>query len=168
MSTSSSSNISPATAIATLKWAHALTINLASDFDLEPRHLAPVDLDASRDHVAYFGYGAPTNVTVVHFDALTLKACNESDFQVHHVAPILDNGWAYLGEPAKWVPVAEKRTRALSWDDAGLRLELAGAPNEPITLAFYAPNKTLVAVDCVLGAAGTAALAVSHAGATCV
>ena len=60
------------TAIATLKWAHALTINLASDFDLDPRHLAPVDLDASRDHVAYFGYGAPTNVTVVHFDALTL------------------------------------------------------------------------------------------------
>jgi hypothetical protein len=154
------------TAIGAYKWGHILTINLAEDFQLDASHLAPADWDAAADAVVYTGYGKASNVTVSAFP-VTLKACNESDFSVHHVAPLFDNGWAYLGEVAKWVPVAAARTASVAFDDAGVSVVLAGAPGEAVELAFYAPNKTVVAAKCVLTASGAATLAVSDYGVVC-
>ena len=154
------------TAIGAYKWGHILTINLAEDFQLDASHLAPTDWDAAADAVVYTGYGKASNVTVSAFP-VTLKACNESDFSVHHVAPLFDNGWAYLGEVAKWVPVAAARTASVAFDDAGVSVVLAGAPGEALELAFYAPNKTVVAAKCVLSASGAATLAVSDYGVVC-
>ena len=154
------------TAIGAYKWGHILTINLAEDFQLDASHLAPADWDAAADAVVYTGYGAASNVTVSAFP-VTLEACNESDFSVHHVAPLFDNGWAYLGEVAKWVPVAAARTASVAFDDAGVSVVLAGAPGEAVELAFYAPNKTVVAAKCVLTASGAATLAVSDYGVVC-
>jgi hypothetical protein len=37
---------------------------------------------------------------------IALKACDKWDFQLHAVAPTLENGWTLLGEPSKWVPVS--------------------------------------------------------------
>ena len=155
------------TLVSGFKWAHVLAINLAEDFVLTPDHLAPVDLDSGTDLVVYSGYGPATNVTVAPFATLDVKACNESDFEVYHAAPVFGNGWAYLGEAAKWVPVAEARTRAVEFDDAGVTVALAGGPAELVELAFYAPNKTVVAANCTLSAAGTATLSVSSFGSYC-
>ena len=80
---------------------------------------------------------------------------------------ILDNGWAYLGEVAKWVPVAAARTASVAFDDAGVSVVLAGAPGEALELAFYAPNKTVVSAACVLSESGAATLAVSDYGVVC-
>ena len=154
------------TAIGAYKWGHILTINLAEDFQLDASHLAPTDWDAAADAVVYTGYGKASNVTVSAFP-VTLKACNESDFSVHHVAPLFDNGWAYLGEVAKWVPVAAARTASVAFDDAGVSVVLAGAPGEALELAFYAPNKTVVSAACVLSESGAATLAVSDYGVVC-
>ena len=71
-----------------------------------------------------------------------------------HVAPRLANGWAYLGEPSKFIPVAEARTRSLSFDAAGVAVALAGAAGEKIVVTFLAPNGTVVSAECVLSAAG--------------
>ncbi|KAJ1448676.1 hypothetical protein M885DRAFT_573945 [Pelagophyceae sp. CCMP2097] len=95
------------------RWAHVLVINLAEDYVLEPRDLAPVDLDASAAHLIYTGYGAAANVTVADFtSSFVLPACGMADFRLCHTAPVMPNGWAYLGEPAKWVPVSTARTVA--------------------------------------------------------
>ena len=93
---------------------------------------------------------------MANFTSRTLAACGMADFGLVHAAPVFGNGWAYLGEPAKFVPVAEARTRSISEDAAGVSVELRGAAGEEVELAFYAPNGTVMAVDCVLDEAGAA------------
>jgi hypothetical protein len=54
----------------------------------------------------YVSYEANTTSTVSMSPTILLKACGKWDFQLHAVAPTLDNGWTLLGEPSKWVPVS--------------------------------------------------------------
>ena len=92
---------------------------------------------------------------------VTIPACGAGDFRLYHVAPRLANGWAYLGELSKFVPVAEARTRSLSFDAAGVAVSLAGAAGEEVVdLTFLAPNGTVVSAECVLSAAGLGEVAV--------
>jgi hypothetical protein len=136
------------TAIGGWKWAHILVINLAESFMLLPAHLRPTDLGAG-EHVLYEG------TRVSDFArGFTIPACGAGDFRLYHVAPRLANGWAYLGELSKFVPVSEARTRSLSFDAAGVAVSLAGAAGEEVGVAFLAPNGTVVAAGCVLSAAG--------------
>ncbi|KAH8063027.1 hypothetical protein JL722_2182 [Aureococcus anophagefferens] len=130
------------TAIGAYKWGHILTINLAEDFQLDASHLAPTDWDAAAD-----------------------AACNESDFSVHHVAPLFDNGWAYLGEVAKWSVARADRVRRLR-RRRRLRRPRRRA-GRGLELAFYAPNKTVVSASCVLSESGAATLAASDYGVVC-
>ena len=59
------------------------------------------------------------------------------------------------------------RTASVAFDDAGVSVVLAGAPGEALELAFYAPNKTVVAAKCVLSESGAATLSVSDYGVAC-
>jgi len=130
------------------KWAHILAINLEEPFMLLPAHLRPTDLGAG-EHVVYEG------TRVSDFArGVTIPACGAGDFRLYHVAPRLANGWAYLGELAKFVPVAEARTRSLRFDAAGVAVALAGAAGEVVDLTFLAPNGTVVSAEYVLSAAG--------------
>ena len=136
------------TAIGAWKWAHILAINLEEPFMLLPAHLRPTDLGAG-EHVLYEG------TRVSDFArGVTIPACGAGDFHLYHVAPRLANGWAYLGELSKFVPVTEARTRSLSFDAAGVAVALAGAAGEVVDLTFLAPNGTVVSAECVLSAAG--------------
>ena len=141
-----------------------LAINLAEPYALTPADLAPTDLSDAASHVVYEGWGAAANLTVSTFDSWTLPACNSSDFRLAHVAPVFSNGWAYLGEPAKWVPVAEARTLSVAVDGDGVSVELAGAAGEAVALAFYAPNGTVVGCATELDAAGGGGVRVGGAG----
>jgi len=136
------------TAIGDWKWAHILAINLAEPFTVLPTHLRPTDLGAG-EHVVYEG------TRVSDFArGVTIPACGAGDFRLYHVAPRLANGWAYLGELSKFVPVAEARTRSLRFDVSSVAVALAGAAGEVVDLTFLAPNGTLVSAECVLSAAG--------------
>ena len=72
--------------------------------------VAGKQLPASVSFHAHLGRRAAVeaNATGTLSMALTipLKACDKWDFQVHAVAPTLENGWTLLGEPSKWVPVS--------------------------------------------------------------
>ncbi len=130
------------------KWAHILVFNLAEPFTLLPAHLRPTDLNAG-EHVIYEG------TRVSDFArGVTIPACGAGDFRLYHVAPRLANGWAYLGELSKFVPVAEARTRSLSFDVNSVSVSLSGAASEEVFVAFLAPNGTVVSAECVLSAAG--------------
>ena len=147
------------TRIGDWKWAHILVINLAQSFTLRPEHLRPTDLGAG-EHVAYSLTAASTasqrRVSVLgdFRDGIAIPACGAGDFRLYHVAPRLANGWAYLGELSKFVPVTEARTRSLSFDAASVAVALAGAAGEVVDLTFLAPNGTVVSAECVLSAAG--------------
>ena len=66
----------------------------------------------------YVHYEANATSTVSSTPTIALKACGKWDFQLHAVAPVLDNGWALLGEPSKWVPVSKARFDSLATADA--------------------------------------------------
>ena len=87
-------------------------------------------------------------------DGVAIPVCGSGDFHLYHVAPRLANGWAYLGELAKFVPVAEARTWSLSFDVNSVSVSLSGAASEEVVVAFLAPNGTVVSAECVLSAAG--------------
>merc|ERR1719181_2128671 len=115
---------------------------------LLPAHLRPTDLGAG-EHVVYEG------TRVSDFArGVTIPACGAADFRLYHVAPRLANGWAYLGELSKFVPVAEARTRPLSFDVNSVSVSLSGAASEEVVVTFLAPNGTVVSAECVLSAAG--------------
>ena len=137
-------------------------INLAQSFTLRPEHLRPTDLGAG-EHVAYSLTAALTasqrrgdalSVLGDFRDGIAIPACGAGDFRLYHVAPRLANGWAYLGELSKFVPVSEARTRSLSFDVSGVSVSLSGAASEEVVVAFLAPNGTVVSAECVLSAAG--------------
>ena len=53
--------------------------------------------------------------------SLEIAACGEDDFQLFTIAPVLPNGWALLGEPAKWVRVSRQRFSNLSVVGGGMQ-----------------------------------------------
>ena len=150
------------TAIGDWKWAHILVINLAEPFTLLPAHFRPTDLNVG-EHVAYSLTAALTasqrrgdalSVLGDFRDGVAIPACGAGDFRLYHVAPRLANGWVYLGELSKFVPVSEARTRSLSFDVSGVSVMLSGAASEEVVVTFLAPNGTVVSAECVLSAAG--------------
>ena len=89
-------------------------------------------------------------------------------------APILENGWAILGERNKVVPVAAQRIvsfEAVAQDGGGSKaavvVELVGAASESVALDFAKPDRTVVSATCELGLSGRARLTVGSAGSVC-
>lgn len=151
------------------KWAHVIAILLAAPFELTPSML-PLDTDPGTAYIQWTGWGPVSNVSVAgrfgETSPISLPRCNASDFQLWHAAPVFSNGLAFLGEPAKWVPVATRRVLAV--DAAGavggdasatITVTLAGDPGELVTLAFAkaataAKALTVHAVNCTLDGDG--------------
>ena len=104
------------------------------------------------------------------FDAFFLgipvaPACDKLDFQLWHVSPVTSNGWAYVGELDKYVPVSGARTRGVRRVGLGIEVLVKGVPNETIRLGFVDTNAVsgtdtagdlpIVNVECVFSESGT-------------
>ncbi|KAH8061053.1 hypothetical protein JL722_4347 [Aureococcus anophagefferens] len=72
---------------------------------------------------------------------LRVAPTDEWTFEIHTVAPVLPNGWAFLGETAKWIAVSNDRVEAIAYDDAGVHVTVRGAAGERVDLAFLAPGR---------------------------
>ena len=102
-----------------------------------------------------------SSLVVQGFDAatpITLRACAETDFQVFHTAPVFAaNGWALLGELAKWVPVSPQRVSSIEASNSELAVLLSGAAGEKVLLSAYnTATLETSTLTCVLDAAGRA------------
>ena len=102
----------------------------------------------------------PATLAVQAFDdshPIALSVCGAVDFQVAHTAPVFANGWALLGELAKWVPVSPQRVASIEASDSQVIVLLVGAPAEAVAFTAYDTGagaaKTLA---CVLDASGRA------------
>ena len=60
----------------------------------------------------------------------------------HVVAPVLSNGWAVLGETAKFVPMSEQRVRSVVVKEHGVVLHVVGMPGETVTVSALEPGGT--------------------------
>lgn len=101
---------------------------------------------------AWFGPDAP----------IVLNPCSQSDFKMYHTTPLLGNGWGYVGELDKHVPVSNARVRTISTTEASLKVLLSGVPGEVVALTFVNGGSSggssgvlpLIVVNCTFGAAG--------------
>jgi len=96
--------------------------------------------------------------------AVTVKACDRYDFQLYSLAPVLPNGWALIGETAKWIPVNPVRFSDLSYDSTSVTVTLRGAVNEAIEVSFYnSQASSVVTVSCTFGEEETLVMSVPSA-----
>lgn len=77
------------------------------------------------------------------------------------VAPILTNGWAVLGETAKFVPIAKQRISKVDVALNSITVHISGQQGEVVTFAALAPGHTVPSYFSVtVSANGTAQLAI--------
>jgi hypothetical protein len=89
--------------------------------------------------------------------------CGETDFQLWHTAPVFSNGWALLGELAKYVPVAPARVRSISVAGTDTSVSLDGQAGESVALTFWnTATATATTVPCTLGGDGTAVVVIPY------
>jgi len=82
------------------------------------------------------------------------------DFAYVVVAPVQSNGLALVGEPAKYVTLADRRFRAVDVEPDGFAIELTGAPGEQVSVLAYDTTaaRLLPLATATIGAEGTAAV----------
>lgn len=104
---------------------------------------------------------------------IAVSARPSGELQMWVAAPILQNGWAILGERNKVVPVAAQRVVSFEAQAQGIDsqtevvVELIGAANESVSLDFARPDRTVVSATCGLGLSGRAQLTVGLASSAC-
>mmetsp|Transcript_3597 Transcript_3597/g.9206 ORF Transcript_3597/g.9206 Transcript_3597/m.9206 type:complete len:812 (-) Transcript_3597:141-2576(-) len=132
------------TEVSGFRWLHVLVIGLARPFSLRPSHVAGELSSAASPppgFVAWSGYG-PRNVTLRGIFSedrpMQFPACGYADFGLWHAAPVFEGGIAFLGEVAKFVPVALARIASVTRADGGLVIGVRGEPAERVELAFAA------------------------------
>lgn len=81
------------------------------------------------------------------------------DFAYVVVAPVQSNGLALIGEPAKYVTLADRRFRAVTALPDGFAVELEGAPGEEVTLLAFdtTSGRLLPPATATIGPDGAAA-----------
>ena len=66
------------------------------------------------------------------------------------LAPVLANGWTYLGEPGKIVAASSRRVRSIMVATATVEVGLVGSPGERITVVLSSPSAVLHGVSCAV------------------
>jgi hypothetical protein len=126
-------------------------------------HLDPAaDLHATGRLVAYDWRAGTARVVEGRFDLEPFPALYDWAYLV--LAPVFDNGLALVGETGKYVTVADRRFTAIEPRPDGIRVVLAGAPGEKVTVrAFDADAGAMLApFEATIGAGGAAELVLSR------
>ena len=126
-----------------LRWSYVLGLDL-----LEPVSVTPKDLGVSPGAtlLAWKHDGRPASAVVVTAEApLWLPATGEPldattiSASFHVLAPMLSNGWAFLGEPGKIVAASRRRLSRVEAVGAGMVVGLRGCTGEEIAVALHRP-----------------------------
>ena len=114
------------------------------------------DLGIGAPVVAYDWRSGRAQLASRTVDLAPLGKPFDYDFVV--LAPVLENGLALIGEPAKFVTLADKRFRDVRTTTDSIEVTLDGAPGEPVTLLAYdtRSERLLPEAHATLGANGTA------------
>jgi hypothetical protein len=87
---------------------------------------------------------------------LTVPESKETNIHVYAVAPILSNGYAFLGEAVtKWTPVSQSRFSMFILTKTGFTVQVEGKPDEVVELVIRKPSKEFAGVECRLPSSGS-------------
>jgi hypothetical protein len=121
--------------------------------------------DISKLHILPFSVHTP-------IEFLKKKSTDKSyslEYDYSIVAPLLSNGWIFLGEIGKIVSASAQRfdqiSETLSTNQSaqtGIVVSVVGVPNEELNVAFVSPDKTVFSVKCKINASGQALISCSH------
>lgn len=91
--------------------------------------------------------------------SLDIPECSVTNFQYWSLAPILESGWALLGELTKIISISETRFTDVIVIDGTYMVYMIGVPEEvvPITAYDTESNKSEV-YTCIIGPSGTSVL----------
>jgi hypothetical protein len=135
-------------------WSDATTFKLPAQQVPAPFSSdSPVQLHASSS-----GAGQAVTGPVDQYDAR---------IQYHTLAPVFPDGWVFLGEAQKLVPVARQRVRELTVSASGFVVELMGKPGEAVEVGAYHAGHGATYVTCTLSTEGKASFSASSNGTTC-
>jgi hypothetical protein len=110
-------------------------------------------------------YNWKTREASVVTDAFDIPAApNHNEFSYIVLAPIFENGLALIGEPDKYVTVADKRFESIKPQKNGIDVTLTGAPGESVTVLVYdtVVGRMLPEGQAVIDAQGRAELSISR------
>ena len=93
------------------------------------------DLGIDGPIVAYDWRAGTAAVVEGAFELPRIRHLYDFDYLV--LAPIFSNGLALIGETGKFVTLADKRFDAVAVEGDAIRVRLAGAPGETVTLRVY-------------------------------
>jgi hypothetical protein len=99
----------------------------------------PADAGASPPRLLFSNAAGVAPTTAVAIDGaagVPLAANDRADFELLHASPVLPNGWALLGEAAKWVPVTSQRVASVTQAGATLEVVVRGTVGEAVSLSF--------------------------------
>jgi hypothetical protein len=94
-------------------------------------------------HVAFSFFDGPESVrTVDAASPLTFAfGIDYGSAQQYLVAPMMENGWAVLGEAEKFISVSRQRMSSVIERGKTVEITLVGAPHEQVTLWALPPTK---------------------------
>ena len=153
-----------------LTWYHIIAASLNADYALAAAELPPSQFTFPRTSFptsVAFQYTLDGKVTTVISDfgtssRLVISKCGKADFQYWNIAPVLDNGWALLGELNKILPVSETRFLSIEMRDPVKQqylVVLRGVAGETVPVTLYdSKEKKIMTVSCTVSPAGTAVL----------
>jgi hypothetical protein len=82
-----------------------------------------------------FGENAPLNIPA---------GKTYGDYYYWIAAPVLDNGWKFLGETDKFITVSKQRFKSIITTNDGVQVQLAGKSGEQVNLSFSPPTNTSI------------------------
>tara|TARA_B110000208_G_scaffold160177_1_gene195204 strand:- start:960 stop:2027 length:1068 start_codon:yes stop_codon:yes gene_type:complete len=153
-----------ATNVGSLRWSYVLSIDTTSDLLMT---LASLEATPGCDYLlwefwATNGTGAPRHATPISAKggdfvvpksppaSALLPPSSAGRYQI--LVPVLANGWSFLGEIEKIVPVSAHRFRSITEVAAGLRATVHAASGERVAVWVLTPSATKAAFHS--GAAG--------------
>jgi hypothetical protein len=147
-----------ASAAATLRWGYIVAIDTSEPFPVTIHDIDPSTTEAAQ-FLAFDFWAASREswradpasglVVVDHMHPLHLPACPAPELKVLNstywaFAPVLANGWVYLGEMDKIVTASAHRVRSITvLNQSSVKVELLGAAGELITSTFVSLSKGL-------------------------
>mmetsp|Transcript_16556 Transcript_16556/g.48694 ORF Transcript_16556/g.48694 Transcript_16556/m.48694 type:complete len:197 (-) Transcript_16556:114-704(-) len=108
----------------------------------------------------YVAFESNTSNSVFVVDGahpLHLPASDRWSFSFVTLAPVLEGGWAFLGEAAsKWVAVSNQRFANLKGGTEGGTIDVFGSPGETVQLAYSKPaGAKPIFFDCMIPGSGS-------------
>ena len=133
-----------------------------------PHHTILLSVDASpiRIHATTLGYDAgvhvvgwsdasPLRVLDVTRHATEIPASSRKNFMLWHFAPVLPNGWTFMGEArTKWVPVSQDRVKTVQITPSSAAYILTGPMGEELDILAANSSHYVHSIKCVVGSSG--------------